>query len=128
MSWHKFALNPITIENFYDSVPLLEEVEVLKVALNREASVVSLVFNLAIFPPKPPAKWKQAGFNTVQVGLDLIEVSSLNISGWGHSILANISIAKGINQIELTLRSDVFNLTASFDFMRIGVSGYLKAE
>jgi len=128
MRWHKLSENFQAVENIYTNVPSPDNVEIFSICLNRESPKIRIVFDLPIFPDKPPVKWHKS-FNTAQIELTFYDIKNFQASGWSTEIKADIDIEKVNNQLKISVTGREINLSFSFscEFFRIDkVTAYQK--
>ena len=81
MSWVEVLENPEAINSVFDGPPLLDEVDLVSVVLERDGPTVILAVALKRTPDKPSPKWQRMGANAVALKLQLLAVENLSIEG-----------------------------------------------
>lgn len=127
MLWYTLAENSHVISDLYTEVPLLQDVELVEVGLTENGVQMSLKVVLPRFPDKPPRKWIESGYNTVQIQIDFLELEEAKISHWSTRNHVNAQIEVIANgQITLNIASLSCSIQAKARFFRISkIVGYL---
>ncbi len=113
---------------FDDVLPGLENVEIQELIFHRDGPRVSLRFDLAEFPNRPPKKWVVAGANKVQIVLLAISVCDVKLSGVITNAKINLKIKKESSLISVHGIGDGFEAFIKTEFLMInGISGYKDA-
>jgi len=126
MNWHKLSLNPKALENLFERVPNLENVELFSINLDREGAKLLARFNLPEFPHKPSAKWNKH-FNTAQIQVSFWGISNFEAKGWEYNMEIDIEIFEVDNLFSVKFSNPEIKLTYSFlcEFFRIeNISAY----
>lgn len=106
MNWNDLTFNPKVILGYFDEAPSIENIEIFRVVLSRDASTVEIVFEPTTFPERAPKKWP-IGANAAQITLRLSEVSSLLINGWASNVLGDLIVVQVRDLIAVTFIGDV---------------------
>jgi hypothetical protein len=91
-SWLDYVPNRHVVDTLYSVPPLLDELELFTVLLDREGPLVTLRFNLARYADTPPELWGERKYNTVQIELRCMSVRALLISGWEYTNTVSIRL------------------------------------
>jgi Immunity protein 50 len=127
INWYQLAENPQTLSDIYTDVPPLQEVDLIEVILIENGTQMSLKIILSRFPDKPPRKWVESGYNTIQIQIDFLELEEVKISHWStrNHVNAQIETITG-GQIMLNVASLSCNIQAKARSFRVSkVVGYL---
>lgn len=127
MSWNDLTLNPKVILGYYTQAPSLENVEIHRISLGRDAAFAEIILEPTAFPERLSPKWP-TGSNTCQITLRAIDISALEIYGWGSNVFGNLTIAKESNGLFISFEGNVkFKVSCScIDITK--VSGYINAR
>ena len=68
---------------FRDVDVIPDTVDLHDIVIDRDGPVVHLRADLRAYPEPPPAKWRVAGHDTVQITLSVLGVTALDIAGVG---------------------------------------------
>ena len=101
-NWLVAVNNPEGIFAIYGKdVPSLIGVELHEISLSRNAASVALRFDTLSYPESPPQKWKDAGFDRVQLTLEFGVAQELNIVNWTNFCKFDLAIKKEGNMVRL---------------------------
>jgi hypothetical protein len=129
MEWYVNALNPKSITGLFQKVPNLLAVEILELALKRDAALLLCVIRLPQFPTNPPAKWKISQFNAAVMKLQFVSVEKFELVGWSQDPVGDVSIAKVNKVIHFKIIGPTLKLHSTCGFFRIdGISGYVDSR
>ncbi|MFG2050517.1 Imm50 family immunity protein [Micromonospora sp. NPDC048935] len=119
-AWLDIIEDPRGVRSIYGSndPPSLEKVLLHEVVLQRDGPSAVLRFDLPESPTSAPKKWRDQGFNVVQVGLTMIGVKDLSLTGWNH---------RGWASMELTSQDDSLMLEVLWGSARIRVQANAAA-
>ncbi|MFF2391364.1 Imm50 family immunity protein [Nocardia sp. NPDC058114] len=78
---------------FGAATPSLEGVVLHEVRLHRDGPSVYLRFDFREFPVDPPRKWRNIGYNTVQIELNLYGVDSVEISNLSTESVIDLNLS-----------------------------------
>ncbi|MEU7591020.1 Imm50 family immunity protein [Micromonospora sp. NPDC049230] len=94
-TWLDLVEDPRGVRSIYgaDNPPSLEKILLHEVVLQRDGPSAVLRFDLPEFPTNAPRKWRDQGFNVVQVGLTMIGIKDLSLAGWNHCGWASMELA-----------------------------------
>lgn len=126
-NWLELLDNPKSLIAIYgDEVPRLDGIELEELRLER--GWLSLRFDLPDYPSKPPEKWRKKGANTVQVELNFVPLRDVDISRWGVSRRADLSLVWDVG-IVVAARGSEVELTATSDSVSVAnVSAYMNDD
>ena len=108
------------------SVPSLRKVVLHEVRIDCARGLLYLRVDLDEFPDRPPEKWRAAGFNAVQVKLQLAGVRALEIRGSVQGVPqeCEMDVAED-DGLEFRLSSGSLLLTCTAEIAMIGgISAY----
>jgi Immunity protein 50 len=128
MRWYELAENAQALTELYSDVPLLQSVEIFRVALNEDEARMRLEIALTRFPDRPPAQWRAAGYNTVVIQLDFCGLELIQIDRWSTENLVDIQIealADGLLAVKATSSSCSIQATAHLSKLA-SVRAYLR--
>lgn len=128
MKWHELSSNHKSLETLYDNVPLLENVGLFSINLNREGANIKIRFDLPRFPEHPSKRWHE-NFNTVQLKLSFWSITNFEGKGWQPDMTVKIDIEKDGELIKVILSNPKIDLIFSFlcEMFRIdNISAYQK--
>jgi len=125
--WHKRLMNPQAISSLFEAVPVLNCVRIKKLIISEVGPQLSIHIDLPRFPDFPPEKWFGMAYNKVHIQLDLFEISSLRISGWGVTNIASVEISDdGNGLLRFAAEGRRFSLSCGLFAARISrIAGYL---
>ncbi|MFG1918117.1 Imm50 family immunity protein [Micromonospora sp. NPDC048898] len=94
-TWLDLVEDPRGLRSIYgaDNPPSLEKILLHEVVLKCDGPSVVLRFDLPEFPTSAPIKWRDRGFSVVQIGLTMIGVKDLSLTGWNHHGWASMELA-----------------------------------
>lgn len=126
MNWIDAVHGPEGVLAVFDgSAPPLNHVELHTVILGR--GDVGLVFDLNDYPKRPPAKWADQGYNTVQLTLVCTHVRDVRLAGWGNQITADIAVDRVEDRVAVGVRSDTVSIALIADIVSVAkVTAYLN--
>jgi len=102
---------------FPDGDPPLDAVRVHEIQLHQDGPSLALRFDLSVYPEQPPAKWRAAGSNTVQLRLVADGVTDLVIRGWSLNNVGRLSIHGRPGLLEF--ETGTCNVTAKAEHLRV---------
>lgn len=105
------------LKQIYSAPPGLSNVSIFDLRLDRDAAAMRLRFNLPEFPDNPPDKWKQSGFNRLQITPRLIDMLSISIDGWNYNVVGDLSICKELSGISLSFFGSDVKIRCSGTFL-----------
>jgi hypothetical protein len=129
MSWLDCVDESVFLkELFPDAAPLLTAVRLHEVQFHQDGPRAILRFDLNEFPETPPAKWRAAQSNTVQVRLMGIGISAMHMTGWAANNIGLLAIERGADDVRVAFDSSECSLRAVFEYLRVdGVSAFHSA-
>ena len=125
--WTELLVDPRTIRAIFGQAPSLEQVELVSIVLNRDGPMATLSFELAEFPVDPPKKWREAGFNAVQVRLQALGVRALEIRGLETTPILDLRLQREGDLLRVSGATDVMSIDITAEFLDVfsdGVSAY----
>lgn len=126
--WTEFLLDSNSINAIYNTLPELKQVSIKQIELQDNAKSCCVRIDLNKYSENPPAKWKLNKFNTVQIVLRLVDISSVSIKGWDTLNLVDFSFEKFDNKISLKVEG-VTEIEAEFSFLDlVSISAYQDSE
>jgi hypothetical protein len=134
MPWYQFALNKKTKHRFFFfffflDCPILDEISLFSVELDRDGPCLQLRFDLKEFPAPPPAKWVLEHYNRAQVTVDFLEVEGLRIEGWGRNNPAQMKVADAGGRLSVLVQGSEFSIRFKCYAFRIAsISGYCDPQ
>jgi Immunity protein 50 len=127
--WTQLLVDPRAVRAIFgETCPSLDGVELHEVVLDRDGPTVSLRFDLRDFPTDPPTKWREAGFNRVQVSLQAIGVRELDIRGLLTEPTLDLSTFRDCELVHVRGTTDGMLIDLAADFLAVtsdSVSAYL---
>lgn len=130
--WTDILLDPRTIRAIFgDQSPSLLGVELHRIDVTRDGPMVGLTFNVRDFPLDPPPKWREAGFNCVQIRLRGIGVQELHVDGITTNPTVDVVLTRvgTLVRVQATGEGVSIDLTAGWvDVASDAVSAYLKRD
>lgn len=131
--WTDVLDDPRTVRAIFGHAPSLDQVELLSITLRRDGPIAALDIELAEaeFPVFPPHKWREAGFNRVQVHLQCVGVRTLEIRGLETTPIFDLKIERDGGVIRVRGATDVMSVDISADFLVVdntGVSAYHRDD
>lgn len=119
-TWISLLTNPEKISAiFLDDLPQLLNVDLHEISLNRESSAVNLRFDLVEYPKLPPKKWKDVGYNRVQIIMSFSGVYELDLSGWSANCRLDLSLSGQNGSIKLLTSGSKVKLELASEFVSI---------
>jgi len=101
----------------------------MKVTLQEDGPTAILSLALAEYPPRPPARWKRAGFNAVILQLRLFALEHFQQRGWQINNMVNIEIKKNGNSIEFHAHGQTVTLLIRCGFIDVAaLTGYSRMD
>ncbi len=94
MSWIKLLENPQGITGIFPDGPSLTGCDIMEVICHRDGPRVIVAFDLPDYPSAPPKRWRRDDANTVQLRLQLMDVSRVELTQWTGSNLADITLIR----------------------------------
>ncbi|MFI7011634.1 Imm50 family immunity protein [Streptomyces sp. NPDC050145] len=114
MRWTSLLHNPEGITAVYQGTPPdLRSVRLHEAALMTEGPTLKLRLDLPAYPARPPRKWADQKFNTVQVEISFSGLHSISLTGFATDITADVSLTEGEAGITVNVASPVFRLQAN---------------
>ncbi|MFD0675242.1 Imm50 family immunity protein [Cohnella sp. GCM10027633] len=107
------------LKSIFNNIPQLTNVNILELRITYNDSV-SIRLDLPEYADKPPQKWTDQGYNTVQLQIDFSGVDVFDIQ-----LVRKISGAETVNRIEIIRDSELnkINITLEGTY-----KGTIKAE
>jgi hypothetical protein len=129
--WPELLADPRTIRAIFGDAPSLDRVELHSIALRRDGptAALNLVLAESEFPPFPPHKWREAGFNRVALELLCTGVRALEIQGLETTPIFDLKIEPvgRLRRVRGATDRMMIDITAEFlDVTNRGVSAYLR--
>jgi hypothetical protein len=126
--WYSLAMNPKSIFSIFgNNIPSLENVLLKKMNFDSNGPVVEIFLDLENYPSAPPIKWLQSGYNTARIWMKLIDIKSIRLDGWESDNVVNVQLREiEDNLIYLSAIGNTCNITMSFRWLDVGVTGYTK--
>ena len=126
MSWTKLLTDINKISAIFgDQEPSLKSVNLHEITLNRDGPKVVLRFDLPDFPKSSPKKWRQAGFNCVQIQLMALSIHDLKIEGLDSECKCSIHISAKKELLSLSIDENKLNVYLTADHLLIDkISAY----
>ncbi|QIP84161.1 hypothetical protein GLX30_09075 [Streptomyces sp. Tu 2975] len=126
LNWVELIQNLKELSALYPAPPPLHAVTLRSVHLNRYGPAVTLRMDLPEFPQKPPAEWREAGFDRFQCQLRFIAVEHFGMEGWRPPVTADLRLDRcGANRIRVSVESPDLRLT--FEAADAVVIGHMTA-
>lgn len=101
MPWYELAENPHVMTELYQTVPLLEAIDVMSLALDEDGKMI-VEADLPQFADKPPSRWVEVGYNTIHILLKFDGIEAIQITQWSIENLVDLHIeAMAEGQISL---------------------------
>jgi hypothetical protein len=120
MSWIDLVDNNYFLRMLYPSGdPSLDAIQMHEIVLHQDGPTVSLRFNLNEYPATPPAKWRSAQANTVQLRIAGTGVRQLVLTGWSTTNIGQLTIMKASGVVVVEFDGGDSRLNASFDFLSV---------
>lgn len=91
MSWYELAENPHVMTELYQTVPLLEAIDVMGLSLDEDGKMI-VEADLPRFADKPPDCWVAVGYNTVHILLEFDGIEAIQITQWSIENLLDLHI------------------------------------
>jgi hypothetical protein len=128
--WYDLALNPKAVTAIYGGEePSLRNAHITSLNLNWSGPSAIISIQLSNFPTKPPAKYFDNEWNTAIATLQLINVETLHINGWGTQNLVDIDIRRvDTNHIVLSAKGEQCDIEVIFGFLEVGISGFHQSK
>ena len=92
MTWNNLTLNPKVMLGYYDQVPTLKDVEIVRINLLQDGPTAEIVFEPKEFPTTRSSKWP-AGANACQITLRAFALSEIAILHWTTSVIGDLKIS-----------------------------------
>jgi hypothetical protein len=126
MSWLDSVDESVFLRQLFpNAVPPLAAVRLYEVQFHQDGPRVIFLFDLKAFPDNPPAKWRAAHSNTVQVRLMGIGITEMQMTGWAANNVGVFTIERAAEGVRVEFDSSECNLRAVFEYLRVdGVSAY----
>ncbi len=106
--WYNCIDNNKFLSTLYESVPMLVDVQITKLAISDSGNRITIAFKMPFYADSPPKKWKERNYNSVMVELDFFAISTLKISANTNYYTGNIEIQRAENQlIDITIAGNI---------------------
>jgi hypothetical protein len=126
--WWDLAINPKVILAYYSHPPLLHEVEVHSLQLNRDGPTLELLVEMPRFPDCPSSRWP-VGANASQATLRFFDLRGISLSSWGTVNTGNLYIKNEGGMVRFRFDCPTARLAGDASFFEIiGVTGYIKSS
>jgi hypothetical protein len=128
LSWTEFVADatPLTAI-FGEQVPSAKGWVLHDLLLSRDGPELRFRVDLPGYPIQPPAKWRAAGFNTVQLQLAVIGVRDLSLRGLATSMIGDLGLSRREGAIALTFSGEGVQVEALVDSLLVTrVSAYAR--
>lgn len=124
--WADFLTDSAALYAIYgDELPALSQIDLHEILLHRDGARVSFRFDLPDFPKAPPKKWKESGFNRVQLKLLVVGIRDVSIKGWPPEGNCNFVIFSNGQSISLKVEDGGLSVHLDADYLCLdGVSAY----
>ncbi|WP_353847555.1 Imm50 family immunity protein [Clostridium sp. CMCC3677] len=107
-TWYDCLDNNKFLITLYNSVPMLGEVQITKLAISDSGNRITIAFKMPFYPESPPKKWKERNYNSAMLELDFFAISMLNINANTNYYIGNIEIKRTENQlIDITISGNI---------------------
>lgn len=128
-NWTDFLVDGNKVKGIFgDSIVSLKNVSIHEIVMHRDGPAVTLRFDVEDYPIDPPKKWIDNGFNTVQIALICVDVSSLSLSGLSMMMRADLVFERLNDKVKLHIRTETFNLDLTSNFLMVeSISGYIDS-
>ena len=85
-----------------------------EIAVSSDGPLLTVRFDLPVYPAVPPVKWRAQGFNTVQLVLSLVGVSHLSLDGFATNLVVDIEFPRfDAGSVRFSINSEDVDLQAS---------------
>ena len=131
--WTDLLDDPRTVRAIFGEAPPLDQVELLSIELDSWRRFATLHIELpeSAFPVFPPHKWREAGFNRVQVSLRCWSVRRLEIRGLQHDPIVDLRIEREGELRRVRAATNEMSLDITADFLAVtnrDVSAYIRDD
>lgn len=92
--WYDVVEKNEFLQKLYISIPDLINVRILNIQLCEGGSRAKVSLLLPVLVDNPPLKWKQLGYDTAIINLDLFAVSSTSLEYKSNNFAGNIYIKR----------------------------------
>jgi hypothetical protein len=126
--WTNFLANPKSLTSIFSTPPSLENIRLLRLHLDENGPTLRLEVDINDYPDTPPPKWKEQGFNQVQLQLSFFPIESINITGWCTDNVGLIEFKS--TETGIAVIADMATLSLRFECESCfcdKVSGYLNS-
>lgn len=118
MDWTELLLKKEPLNVFFEKAPALNDVRILEVIINEDEPCLTIRLDLNEFPENPPSKW-DAGYNTVQIILEFIDISDLTLKGWSTNNFVTFKLEKSNEKILVEIYGDSTNIKFLSSFINL---------
>jgi hypothetical protein len=94
--WASAFGDATALTDLYDAIPPLSTCDLLTLLVDERGDSVTIGFETAELPTRPPAEWDGAPYNTVEFALRFTDITDLRISGWDAGARHGITV--GLHQ------------------------------
>lgn len=124
--WTDSLVDATALKAIYgQDMPSLLGINLHGIDIQRDGPRVLLRFDLREYPKQPPKKWKNSGFNRVQLRLLAVGVSELKINGLQSNCILDLNITEEKDTIRLSTDSDAMKIDIAAEHLIIdSVSAY----
>lgn len=106
--WYDCLDNNKFLLTLYESVPILVDVQITKLAISDSGNRITIAFKMPFYPDSPPKKWKERNYNSVIVEFDFFSISTLNINTNTNYYIGNIEIKRTESElIDITISGNI---------------------
>ncbi|MBA8824346.1 hypothetical protein FHX42_001693 [Saccharopolyspora lacisalsi] len=130
VSWMGLVDNSEEVEKRYgEHVPSLAGIDLAEATVHYDGPDATLRFDLPELPDYLPSKWKQQGFNTVQLTIVFTGIFEFSIQGWEGDVIADLWLTEAKSQIRAMVRSSTVNLDMVAGSARLSsLSAYIDSR
>ena len=116
----------IFIKQIYTEVPELLNVRIDAISLQRDGTDVSVVFDMPVYPDKPPEKWN--GNNTVSVEITFFVISEFKLEMKDRYMYGNIDIFSHEGKIKIVIDGSILCSFVAEAAVIQRISAYVDTE
>lgn len=129
-NWVFLTTNPEKIASvFSDDLPELFNVDLHEINMHRDAAAVTLRVDLLEYPNTPPKKWRDAGYNRVQIVLSFSGVYDLDLKGWTENCSLDLFVTSQNGRIKLSTSEGKVRIELTADFLSVdSISAYKDSK